>query len=102
VLNGQPGVYITIARRRGNEWFLGSLNNWDARQLDLPLDFLGPGGYTAEIYSDANDAVEHPKNVRIERKPVTRSSRLQPALAPGGGYAVRFVPLQADPDGHQH
>jgi alpha-glucosidase len=102
VLNGRPGVYITIARRHGNEWFLGSLNNWDARQLDLPLDFLGPGGYTAEIYSDADDAVQHPKNVRIERKPVTRSSRLQAALAPGGGYAVRFVPLQADPHGHQH
>jgi alpha-glucosidase len=102
VLNGRPGVYITIARRHGNEWFLGSLNNWDARQLDLPLDFLGPGGYTAEIYSDADDAVQHPKNVRIERKPVTRSSRLQAALAPGGGYAVRFVPLQTDPHGHQH
>jgi alpha-glucosidase len=102
VLNGRPGVYITIARRHGNEWFLGSLNNWDARQLDLPLDFLGPGGYTAEIYSDADDAVQHPKNVRIDRKPVTRGSRLQAALAPGGGYAVRFIPLHADPDGHQH
>jgi alpha-glucosidase len=102
VLNGRPGVYITVARRHGNEWFLGSLNNWDARQLDLPLDFLGPGNYTAEIYSDADDAVQHPKNVRIERKPVTRSSRLQAPLAPGGGYAVRFVPAQADPHGHQH
>jgi alpha-glucosidase len=102
VLNGRPGVYITVARRRGNEWFLGSLNNWDARQLDLPLDFLGPGNYTAEIYSDANDAANHPKNVRIERNPVTRSSHLQAGLASGGGYAVRFVPAQADPHGHQH
>ena len=94
VLNGRPGVYITVARRHGNEWFLGSLNNWDARQLDLPLNFLGSGNYTAEIYSDTNDAVEHPKNVRTERKAVTRSSHLQAALAPGGGYAVRFVPVQ--------
>jgi alpha-glucosidase len=102
VLNGRPGVYITVARRHGNEWFLGSLNNWDARQLDLPLDFLGPGNYTAEIYSDANDAADHPKNVRIERNPVTRSSHLQAGLASGGGYAVRFVPAQADTHGHQH
>jgi alpha-glucosidase len=94
VLNGRPGAYITVARRHGSEWFLGSLTNWDTRQLDLPLDFLGTGNYTAEIYSDANDAVEHPKNVRIERKLVTRSSHLQAALAPGGGYAVRFVPAQ--------
>jgi alpha-glucosidase len=102
VLNGRPGVYITVARRHGNEWFLGSLNSWDARQVDLPLDFLGPGDYTAEIYSDADDAVQHPKNVHIERKPVTRSSHLQAALAPGGGYAVRFVPAHADPHGHKH
>ena len=47
VLNGRLGVYITVARRHGSEWFLGSLNNWDARQLDLPLDFLGAGNYTA-------------------------------------------------------
>jgi alpha-glucosidase len=102
VLNGRPGVYITVARRHGNQWFLGSLNNWDARQLDLPLDFLGPGNYTAEIYSDANDAADHPKNVRIERNPVTRSSHLQAGLASGGGYAVRFVPAQADTHGHQN
>ncbi len=94
VLNGRPGTYITVARRHGEEWFLGSLNNWDARQLDLPLDFLGAGNYTAEIYADANDADQHPKNVRIERKPVTRVSHLAAILAPGGGYAARFVPAR--------
>ena len=102
VLNGRPGAFITVARRHGNEWFLGSLNNWDARQLDLPLDFLGSGDYTAEIYSDADDAAQHPKNVRIERKPVTRASHLAAVLAPGGGYAVRFVPARADSHGHKH
>jgi alpha-glucosidase len=33
VLNGRPGVYITVARRHGKEWFLGSLNNWDEDNL---------------------------------------------------------------------
>ena len=93
VLNGRPGAFVTIARRSGRDWFLGSLNDWDARQLNLPLDFLGPGGYTAEIYSDAEDADQHPKHVNIERKRVSRASHLTAVLAPGGGYAVRFVPL---------
>ena len=43
VLGGRPGKNATIARRHGKEWFLGSLTNWSARQLDLPLDFLGSG-----------------------------------------------------------
>ncbi len=94
VLNGRPGEFVTIARRHGKEWFLGSLTNWDARQLDLPLDFLGAGDYTATIYSDAPDADKHPENVRVEAKVVSRTSHLGAKLAPGGGYAVRFVPVK--------
>jgi len=93
VLNGEPGEYVTIARRRGNEWFLGSLTNWTPRQLDLTLSFLGDGRYTAEIYQDAEDADRYPKNVRVLKETVDRNSHLKAPLAPGGGYAVRFVPV---------
>ncbi|HEX4489179.1 MAG TPA: glycoside hydrolase family 97 catalytic domain-containing protein, partial [Terriglobales bacterium] len=92
VLGGTPGEFATIARRHGKEWFLGSLTSWHARQLDLPLDFLGDGKFTAEIYADADDAAQHPTKVRMERKVVERSQHLPANLAPGGGYAVRFVP----------
>jgi len=93
-LNGLPGEYITIARRRGNEWFLGSMTNWSSRQLDIPLTFLGSGRYTAEIYADSPDADRFPKNVVIEKRPVDRAAHLKAQLAPGGGYAVRFRPNQ--------
>jgi alpha-glucosidase len=92
VLNGTPGEFVTIARRKGEEWFLGSMTNWDARELDLPLSFLGSGDFTAEIYSDAPDADVHPKNILIEKKTVNRDAHLTAKLAPGGGFAVRFVP----------
>ncbi len=94
VLNGLPGEYITMARRRGAEWFLGSMTNWTPRQLDIPLNFLGSGRYRAEIYADAADADRFPKNVVIEKKTVDRAARLKAQLAPAGGYAVRFVPLK--------
>ena len=90
VLNGLPGEYITIARRRGDEWFLGSMNNWTPRQLDIPLSFLGPGHYTAEIYSDASDADRFPKNVTVQKKWVDRRTHLKAQLAPGGGFAVKL------------
>jgi alpha-glucosidase len=94
VLNGVPGEYVTIARRHGNEWFLGSMSNWTPRELDLPLTFLGNGKYTAEIYADAKDADRFPKKVIIEKKRVDHSTHLKARLAPGGGYAVRFVPVK--------
>ncbi|HTQ31710.1 MAG TPA: glycoside hydrolase family 97 protein [Opitutaceae bacterium] len=92
VLNGRPGEFVTIARRHGGEWFLGSMTNWTPRELDLPLSFLGDGHYTAEIYADAADADRAPKNVAISKQTVDRSSHLIARLAPGGGYAVRFSP----------
>ena len=94
VLNGAPGEYATIARRRGEEWYLGAMTNWSARHLDLPLSFLGPGRYHAEIYADAEDADRLPKNVSIVKKTVDQSMRLTAELAPGGGYAVRFVRIR--------
>src|SRR5262249_16775545 len=90
---GQPGEEVTVARRHGNEWFLGSMTNWKPRQLDIPLTFLGPGRYQAEIYSDAKDADHFPKNVLVEKRRVTRTTHLKAQLAPGGGYAARFSPV---------
>ena len=94
VLNGRPGEFVTIARRHGEEWFLGSITNWNARELDLPLSFLGSGDFTAEIYADAPDADVHSKNVLIETKTVKSDSHLTAKLAPAGGYAVRFIPMK--------
>jgi len=93
-LNGQPGQYVAIARRHGNDWFLGAMSNWEPRALDIALDFLGDGQYTAEIYADAPDAGRLPQNVLIETKQVNRTMRLTAHLAPGGGYAVRFRPVK--------
>ncbi len=94
VLNGEPGQFITMARRKGDEWFLGSMTDWSPREFELPLSFLGPGRYTAEIYADAPDAGEYPKSISIQKKPVDRDGKLTLKLASGGGYAVRFVPLK--------
>jgi alpha-glucosidase len=94
VLGGRPGEFITIARRNGVDWYLGSMTNWQPRELDIPLNFLGEGKFTAEIYEDADDAAQYPKNVRIVKRTVDNTMHLNAKLAPGGGYAVRFVPLK--------
>jgi alpha-glucosidase len=94
VLNGAPGEYITVARRHGDEWFLGSMTNWQTRDLDLPLAFLGAGQYRAEIYADAPDADRLPRNTSVVKQTVSRSTHLKPHLSAGGGYAVRLVPLK--------
>jgi alpha-glucosidase len=94
VLNGVPPQYITIARRRGAEWFVGGITDWDARSLDVPLSFLGSGAYDAEIYSDGPNAAAQPKDSAFERRRVNAQTVLQLKLAPGGGAAIRLVPVR--------
>jgi alpha-glucosidase len=96
VLNGVPPKYITIARRRGQEWFVGSITDWDARELDVPLSFLGSGAYNAEIYADGPNAAAQPKDSVIEKRRVDARTVLKLKLAPGGGSAIRLVPVQGE------
>ena len=94
VLNGVPPKYITIARRKGPEWFVGSITNWDARDLDVPLNFLGSGSYDAEIYADGPNAAAQPKDSGFEKRRVNAQTVLKLKLAPGGGSAIRLVPVR--------
>ncbi len=94
VVNGEPAKFVTIARRRGSDWFLGSITDWDSRQIDVPLSFLGAGSYNAEIYADAPDAATSPKNTVREQQKVDAKTVLKLKLAPGGGCAIRLTPAR--------
>jgi alpha-glucosidase len=89
-LAGRPGEFATIARSNGKDWYLGSITNWTARDVQVPLSFLGEGRYEAEIYADGADADTQPTHVTITTKPVVSTDSLTLHLAPGGGCAVHF------------
>jgi len=94
VLNGEPAKYITLARLHGSEWYLGAMTNWDARDLEIPLDFLGSGEYEAQIFADGADADKVATSLSISKKRVQPSDKLHVHLAPGGGLAVTFTPVK--------
>jgi hypothetical protein len=94
--NGVPPKYITIARRRGNEWYVGSLTGWDARDIDVPLTFLGSGAYNAEIYADGPNTAAQPKDSVLAKRRVDARTVLKLKLAPGGGSAIRLVPVEGE------
>jgi alpha-glucosidase len=92
VLSGQPGEHVVIARRLGKDWYLGAITNWSPRQVEIPLAFLGPGQFIAEVYADAPDAAAAPKHVTIEKRNVNAGTKLKLDMATGGGCAIRFRP----------
>jgi alpha-glucosidase len=94
VLGGVPMEWISLARRSGKDWYLGSLSSWDDHSVNVPLSFLGPGNFVAEIYADAPDAAQEPTHTTFSRQAVTKDSVLQISMVPGGGNAVWIHPAQ--------
>lgn len=98
ILEAEPGDYITIVRKtKGKEsWFLGAITDENARNTVISLDFLTKGKkYKAVIYEDAKDAhwQNNPMAYKIRTVEVTNKSKLNLVLAPGGGTAISFVPI---------
>ncbi len=88
VINGEVGEHMTVARKSGDEWFIGSLTN-KARSIDIPLSFLDKGNYTAKIYKESKD---DKKYVSIETKNVNSLRTLNAVMSDGSGYAVWIFP----------
>jgi len=91
-LAGAPGEWIALARRRGNDWYLGAMTGWTPRDVEIPLSFLSAAHYTAKTYADAADADRFPKKVTIDSRPLARGATLKIHLAPGGGFAAQLTP----------
>ena len=98
-LLAEPGDYIVTARqgKKSGKWFMGGVNDENARTLSVPLSFLENGKtYEATIYADASDAHyrNNPQAYTITGRTVTSSDSLELFMAPGGGFAVSFAEQQ--------
>jgi len=93
-IGGMPMQWIALARRSGKDWYVGSLTNWDERDVKIPLDFLGEGKYVAEMYADAPDAAIEPTHTVLTRQKVDRATVLDVHMVSGGGNAIWIDPAE--------
>ena len=84
------GQLVAFARRRSGSWFLGVCNGGDARVMDIPLAFLGPGRWLAELHSDCR---KNRQATVCETRIITARDSLKADMLGGGGYAARFSKL---------
>ena len=97
-LEAEPGDYLTVVRKAKNseKWFLGAITDEKPRKSEIKLDFLSKGKkYKAIIYEDAKDAdwKKNPIAYKITTIVVTNTSKINLNLAPGGGTAISFEPI---------
>ncbi|XOV91030.1 MAG: glycoside hydrolase family 97 N-terminal domain-containing protein [Bacteroidota bacterium] len=89
VLSGYPGEYAVVARRSGDDWFVGALNGDAPRTIEVPLDFL-EGSYQATIYAD-DESVDTITKVAISEQEVDQNDVLKFEVGASNGVAILLI-----------
>jgi alpha-glucosidase len=82
------GEVAVFARRKGHTWFLALMNGTAAKNVKIPLSFLGEGEYRALLVRDHR---ENAAAVTIENTTLKRGDSLAIELRKGGGFSARFT-----------
>lgn len=91
-LEAEAGKYVVMARKNGDKWYIGALTNWDARSLDIKLDFLDGKKYKAQILKDGVNANSYPADFKIVNAEISKGQNLKIDMAKGGGWAAILTP----------
>ena len=85
-IEGYPGEYCCLARRKGDQWFVSAINAGAIRRIDIPFDFLADGKYMAKIYADDGSDGLTISDLRITRDDI------QPFdLVSNGGFVIQIM-----------
>lgn len=91
-LSGEVGDFIVVARRSGNDWYVGGMTDWDPRILKVGFDFLGAGNYKADVWKDAPDSDQVPAHLMKETIQLNQQDSKDLDIAPGGGFVMHIFP----------
>jgi alpha-glucosidase len=92
VIAGKIGEYGTIARRNGDNWYVGTLTDKPIR-FSLPLNFLSKSKkYQATVYAD-DASLSGPTKIAIKQMNVDASTVLNIQLLEKNGEAIIIRPI---------
>lgn len=90
-LDGKIGEYVAIARQKNGDWYVGALTNWDARNMELDLSFLGEGNFKGEVFKDGVNADRVGRDYKKETIDIPANKKLPVSMASGGGYVIKIT-----------
>ena len=94
-LAAKAGEYAVVAKKKGNDWYVGGIANgaerW--REIEVDLDFLGDGEYLITSYEDGVNAPVQAMHYVKNSRNVSKGDKLKIRMARNGGYATVITPL---------
>jgi alpha-glucosidase len=82
------GKLAIYARRSGETWFLAVIDGVEQQTIQVPLSFLGAGGYQAMLIRDSGAGADAEQ---VEHTSLRREDTLTINLRSGGGFIGRFT-----------
>jgi alpha-glucosidase len=87
-ISGYPGDYVAIAKRSGDKWFMGVMNNSIGKTVELNLAFLPEGNYETETWSDTKNSDNEPKELKKAILSIKSPGTLKVTMAKDGGFVA--------------
>lgn len=88
-LEGKIKEYVAVARKKGNQWFIGAMTNWSPRDLMLHLDFLDANKkYKVRMFADGINADKFAEDYRIFNAEWVKGEVVDIHMQPGGGWSA--------------
>jgi alpha-glucosidase len=92
VIDAKVGEWLSIARRKNNDWYVGTITNNSKRKAQLNFSFLPEGLFNAEMYTDAPDDNFNPNHLVKEVIKINNKDTISVNLADGGGLVMHIYP----------
>jgi hypothetical protein len=88
LLSGSPDREVTLARRSGDHWWIGSVSALDGHVQKVALKFLAPGRtYDMHLVKDDGNG-----GLEVEDRAVGAADTLAVGVEHNGGFAAELVP----------
>jgi alpha-glucosidase len=91
VLSASIGEHLTMARRNGDNWYIGAITNTQKRTVTFDLDFLSSGEYTMVIIEDGINAERFAEDYKQITKTVRKGDTITIDMAKNGGWAAQLI-----------
>lgn len=87
-LDSKVGSHVTVTKRKGEDWFIGGITNWDARDVNVDFSFLPEGIWEVKMIRDGVNAGKDGTDYVLETFTVDNQKSTKIQMAPGGGFAM--------------
>jgi alpha-glucosidase len=91
-LEAKAAEYLVIARKNGNNWYVGAMTNFTKRNLAIDVNFLDDRNYTLTILSDGINADKHASDYIINKQTIKKGQKININMEKGGGWVAILTP----------